>query len=465
MATIIERRGKFCVVYDLKDENGKRRQKWETYDSRSRAKKRVKEIEYKKAEDTLIIPNCKTLEELLDEYVNLYGREKWSLSTYDGNIGLINHYILPKIGKTKLSDISIRFLESYYQGLLKTPAVVNSSIGKSVNSYVSTSTIRDIHKILKSAFRQAVKWELMCSNPAENTTVPKHKSKKREIWTAEIFMDAIEKCEDEQLKLALNLSFSGSLRIGELLALTWDCVDISEETIQSNSSYILVNKELIRVSKKAVKELDSKDILFIFPEKDKLCTTVRILKTPKTESSIRKIFLPKSVAEMLAKKKSEQESLKEMLGEEYHDYNLVMTSSYGTPASDSRIRKKLKKLIEDYNLPPVVFHSFRHSSITYKLKLNGGDIKAVQGDSGHAQVNMVTDVYSHIIDEDRKKNAELFEEAFYGKKNLNPQLHETSSSGQALLPEDEDSKILTEILANPETKALLMSLMKSIKKE
>ena len=32
--------------------------------------------------------------------------------------------------------------------------------------------------------------------------------------------------------------------------------------------------------------------------------------------------------------------------------------------------------------PKVVFHSFRHSSITYKLKLNGGDIKAVQGDSG-----------------------------------------------------------------------------------
>ena len=56
--------------------------------------------------------------------------------------------------------------------------------------------------------------------------------------------------------------------------------------------------------------------------------------------------------------------------------------------------------------------------MTYKLKLNGGDIKAVQGDSGHSQVDMVTDVYSHIIDEDRRRNAELFEEAFYEKKNL-----------------------------------------------
>ena len=62
-------------------------------------------------------------------------------------------------------------------------------------------------------------------------------------------------------------------------------------------------------------------------------------------------------------------------------------------------------------------------SVAYKLKLNGGDIKAVQGDSGHAQVNMVTDVYSYILDDDRRKNAELFEEAFYEKKNLDPQMH------------------------------------------
>ena len=47
---------------------------------------------------------------------------------------------------------------------------------------------------------------------------------------------------------------------------------------------------------------------------------------------------------------------------------------------------------------------------------------SIQGDSGHAQVNMVTDVYSHILDDDRRKNAELFEEAFYEKKNLDPQM-------------------------------------------
>lgn len=75
------------------------------------------------------------------------------------------------------------------------------------------------------------------------------------------------------------------------------------------------------------------------------------------------------------------------------------------PLGVGAIRKPLNQLIKEHNLPPVVFHSLRHSSVTYKLKLNGGDIKAVQGDSGHFQVSMVTDVYSHILDDDRKKNA------------------------------------------------------------
>ena len=80
----------------------------------------------------------------------------------------------------------------------------------------------------------------------------------------------------------------------------------------------------------------------------------------------------------------------------------------------------------------MVFHSLCHTSVTYKLKLSGGDIKAVQGDSGHAQADMVTEVYGHIIDENRRKNAERMENAFYNKENLNPDIHEQK---------EEDNKI------------------------
>ena len=106
---------------------------------------------------------------------------------------------------------------------------------------------------------------------------------------------------------------------------------------------------------------------------------------------------------------------------------------------------------------------YDHSKFTYKLKLNGGDIKAVQGDSGHAQVNMVTDVYSHILDDDRRKNAELFEEAFYEKKNLDPQMHVQQENNNTTVADEVDPELLAKVLANPEMRALLNSLAKTMK--
>ena len=203
-------------------------------------------------------------------------------------------------------------------------------------------------------------------------------------------------------------------------------------------------------------------MLLVFPTNHKKNSTVRILKTPKTESSVRKIFLPKSVANMLVDWKAEQDEMKEILGDEYMDYNLVMASTFGLPLGDGAIRGPLKKLIEDYNLPPVVFHSFRHSSVTYKLKLNGGDIKATQGDSGHSQANMILNVYSHILDDDRRKNAELFEKAFYEKKELNPDIHRQMPENMLQVPEGVNAELLEKVLANPEMAALLASMAKTL---
>lgn len=69
------------------------------------------------------IPNCSTMSELLDEYVELYGKTKWSISMYTNNTGLIRNYIKPIIGKSRLNELTARSLEQYYKVLLKTPAV------------------------------------------------------------------------------------------------------------------------------------------------------------------------------------------------------------------------------------------------------------------------------------------------------------------------------------------------------
>ena len=110
--------------------------------------------------------------------------------------------------------------------------------GKRQHQYVSPGTVRSVHKILRSAFEQAVKWELMEKNPCIYATLPKYTAKKRDIWTAETLFHALEVCDDPRLRLCINLSFSCSLRLGELLGLTWDCVDISPESIEAGRASI-----------------------------------------------------------------------------------------------------------------------------------------------------------------------------------------------------------------------------------
>lgn len=427
------------------------------------ADKRKKEIEYKQSIGKFEVQKCATLKELIEEYVQIYGHDKWGVSTYSGNVALINNYILPTIGDTKLASINTHFMEKYYKDLLKMPAV-KSTKNPDGTGTITESTVNEIHKVLRSCFRQAVKWDMMGKNPAVDATVPKAKKQEREIWTAEMLMQALEACDNKMLKIAFHLAFTATLRIGELLGLTWDDMDISEEAIADNKAYVIINKQVERVSKDAIEALNSKEIIMIFPSQKKNNKTVRVLKSPKTDSSKRKVFIPKSVAQCLIDLKKDQEEIIEALGNEYQNYNLVMATTFGLPIGDSYLRTKMQDIIDELGLPDVVFHSLRHTSVTYKLKLSGGDIKAVQGDSGHAQADMVTEVYGHILDEDRRKNAELMENAFYNKENLNPQMKAQDEGNSTItVPDGVDAELLMKVLGNPEMAALLTSLAKTMK--
>ena len=160
---------------------------------------------------------------------------------------------------------------------------------------------------------------------------------------------------------------------------------------------------------------------------------------------------------MLADWKEKQDAEKEALGAEYSDYNLVFAGPLGMPTEGTTLNAAFRKLIEENDLPPVVFHSIRHTSITYKLKLNGGDIKSVQGDSGHSQAKMVTDQYSHILDADRKVNARLFEKQFYRGEEV-----EVKAPKEPAKQETPDAELLMKALSNPEMVSLLKAMMKAM---
>lgn len=418
MASIIKRKKSYSLVYNYVDEKGETKQKWETLRNYQDALKRKAEVENDLHKGTFIPPNDQTVKEFLYDFVTMYGEQKWGVSMYDGCTGLIENYINPLIGDLKIQSITTRTTDKFVQTLQKTPAVGTPLKPNKDGKMVTDKTIEKIIKLMRCAFGQAVRWELLSKNPFEHTLCPKTTYNKRDIWDAETIMRALNECDDSKLYIAMNLSFACSLRIGEILGLTWDNVHITDEDISNDNAWVYVDKELERVSMRALKALGEKSIIKVFTPLMPNTSTRVVLKTPKTESSVRKVWLPKTLAYILREWQTAQTELKEYLGDEYQDDNLVIALPNGRPCENRIIAKEFEKLKEKANLPNVVFHSLRHSSTTYKLKLNHGDLKATQGDTGHAQLDMITDIYAHILDEDRKVNAQKFEAAFYGTRDL-----------------------------------------------
>lgn len=455
MASIIKRKKKYSVVYYYYDEKGVKRQKWETCQDYAEAKRLKAEIEHQMNTGAFIPPQELTIKDLLEDFVRIYGRTHWALSTFESNVALIANYINPTIGNELVQNITPRFVDDYYLRLQKVKSVSDRG-RKPKNEYLSPCVIHEIHKLLRCAFDQAVKWEVVARNPFPKANKPKVEYKKRDIWTADMIRIALDNCEDMKLYVAMNLSFACSLRLGEISGLTWSNVFITEQHILNDDAHLLVKQELSRASKETMALLDDKDIYFVFPSMMSNTHTNLILKKPKTDSSIRKVWIPKTVAYILLEWKGIQDKYKEYLGCDYYDYDLVLTLPNGRPVENRVIDKEFKKLKEKAGLPYVVFHSLRHSSTTYKLKLNHGDLKATQGDTGHSQIDMITDVYAHILDEDRKINAQKFEATFY-QRNIGNPLKDVKA------PADDNpdlNNLVSALQQSPELVAMLTQLIK-----
>ena len=240
-------------------------------------------MEFKQENNEFIAPTMKTLDDLMAEYMSIYGVNTWAISTYEGRKALISNYISPIIGDMKLEDITPRIMDKYYRDLLSVKSVVSNNV-RPKNEFVSPHIVREIHKLLRNAFNQAVKWELMTRNPVEHATLPKEEHTLREIWTADVLFKALDLCENNDLKLGMNLAFSCTLRMGELLGLTWDCVDISQTSIENGQAFIFINKELQRVNRDSMETLGDKGVIRRFPPAIRSTNTALVLKEPKTKT-------------------------------------------------------------------------------------------------------------------------------------------------------------------------------------
>ena len=400
MASIVKRNKSYAVVYT--DTSGeKKRQKWETYYSLEEAEQRKELLELcSNTRTEARLQRVQTVKEFFVQYVELYGVSHWSLSTYQANCSFIRRYLIPTIGMMRLNELTPRVVAQLYRRFAQLPQQ-GGRCHEPTGKPITTQTLRSLHKLLHSAFEQAVLWEYLQRNPFHGASLPKSQPTPLVFLTPEQVRQLLNHCSNNlMLHTVIALAFAGTLRKGELLALTWQDVNFVEGSIR-------VNKTLCRVSNHALAKLQGRDILYQFPSVLNTACTTLVLKRPKTKASNRVIYLPASVM-------SELKDFK--ISSPATDLGLIFCYPDGRPIQEHTLTDRFHEALKAAGLPQVTFHSLRHSSITYKLVLSQGDLKAVQGDSGHAQVEMITELYGHILENNRMTNAKRMDEAFFQKE-------------------------------------------------
>ena len=355
------------------------------------------------------------------------------------------------LGDVLLTELTPRDLDIFYDGLQDKPAVILKGHRKT-EARISPSVIERIHVLLRSALNMAVRWSYIPTNPAEHVSPPEYRRQERAVWSAGEALYALDCCTDPILRLAMLLALGCSMRVGEILGLQWDHVFCEKEDIEAGLARVRIDRELKRCKADALQALECRGrskLIFRFPDwKQTGSSTALVLKEPKTASSVRTVYLAKTVALALQQERVRQNSVKTLVGEGYQDFGLVLAHDDGRPFEERQIMDKLRLLESSNDLKPVVFHSLRHCSTSVKLQLSGGDIKVVQGDTGHAQSRMVTDLYAHIDNVDRRQLAQKLEDGFFRRE-----AQQERESG------DDNAEVLRLLKENPDMAKLILGIL------
>lgn len=427
MASIVKKKRKqgtcYYIAYRITDSSGKRKQHWYPCQNKKEATLLLDEVE--KAEkanmiftteaDTSlpIVPSRKvdiTIEEMVYQYVNhCHSQGKWEAKTSQNIKSCIRNYIVPYIGNIPINRVTTRSLQEYYNMLPNQKAAPGNHRAPPKN--ISHRTVREIHRILRPAFSLAKKWDQIPSNPAIDLELLKIKKYTRDQLSEAEIQYLLSQCTESEIALIIRTMYACTLRSGELGGITWDCVDLSQNAIANDRAYVSIEKELARLYREELQNTKT-EVYYTFPTFKPACKTVLVLKRPKTEQSIRKVYLPKSLALALIEHRKQQTERIQALGKEYHDYNLVFAQENGLPYTAKVLSSKFKALLKSLGMREVDYYSLRHSGATAKLR-NTHNIKSVQADMGHSTTKMLMDVYAGIVDEDRVINARIMEEILF----------------------------------------------------
>lgn len=282
----------------------------------------------------------------------------------------------PNIGAVKLSALKPHHVQALYNKLLRSETNPKG---------LSAKTIKNLHGVLHKAMKQAVMLGYIKVNPTDACVLPRVEKKEVSFIEEDGVKALLKAIEGHRFEKVYKVDLFTGMRQGEILGLTWDCVDF-------DTGILTVNKQL---------------------QKEHVKGGQYSLVSCKTDR-VRRIKPASFIMDTLRQQRAKQNEDRLRAGGAWcNDWNLVFTNEIGGHLCAPTVYNHFKKIVEQIGLPSVRFHDMRHTYAVISLQ-NGDDIKTVQANVGHATAAFTLDVYGHVSQKMQQDSADRMQGYFDG---------------------------------------------------
>jgi len=360
--------GYFYIVLNLKDDDGKRKQKWistklTVKGNKKRAEQLLSDarVQYTKAQNQYNKSKGIFFEAIMLKWLQ-NRRPHVSKTTYDGYTYNVNNGILPYFRQYDLliSELRAHHLEAYYNAMLERG--------------LSPNTVWLHHANIRMALNEAVHNEVITYNPAVHATVPKRESFMVSPYTQAECQTLLEAVKGSEIELIVMMALTYGLRRSEILGLKWKSINFYEDTI-------LINHSVVNVIEDGRLVRNGRDIL-------------------KKKSSFRTLPLIDFIKANIL-----QESFRQCGGYPSDPEAYIFVNRKGIVINPNYVSKKFKSILRAHSLREIRFHDLRHSCANLLIAARTPLIE-VQQWLGHSSIMTTADIYSHLAYDTKIQSAE-----------------------------------------------------------
>ena len=285
------------------------------------------------------------LNELLEVWLERYMKHTIKIRTYNRYKSICDLHLIKDLGEYELDELK--------------PNVLQDFLLKKIDDHYSTNTIKGIVSVLKQALRLAITLEFVDKEYCSNLKMPSSEEKEISVFTKKEQQVIESFCLNHKKRnyIGIVICLYTGIRLGELLALTWDDIDF-------NSNLLTINKTSYSA------KVDGK--------------TQIIVDKPKTKKSNRVIPLPNQLVKLL-----------KIIKKESNSKYVIATRNSGMVGNRS-YQRTFKFILKKVNVPYRNFHSLRHTFATNAIEL-GMDVKTLAEILGHTNAMITLNRYSHSL--------------------------------------------------------------------